>query len=381
MQVGKKSINNQTSGKFVKKCQLSRLTILFNYYMRKILVDLHRLGGNKYNGLYHFCEQLGRHLITAPDTGNELFYYVPEKQFNFFGPQVKYIKKRSIDKFYRFGTSQFDVWHIATTISWYRPFNRKTKIIFTIHDLNFLNEEENSASFKKKYLQLIQQRVDRAHHLTFISEFAKKQAQENLNLGNKPGTVIYNGCNIPTNLNFSEPVVKSQRPFLFTIGQLHSRKNFHVLPALLAGNEYELVIAGLNDFPYTQKVLAEAKRHGVESRVKLIGAITDAEKFWYYKNCLAFVFPSIGEGFGLPVLEAMQFGKPVFLSTHTSLPEIGGDAAFYFNDFNAETMQAVFEKGMNDFRNNNGAVKVIAQASCFSWDKAAREYLQLYSAV
>jgi len=118
----------------------------------------------------------------------------------------------------------------------------------------------------------------------------------------------------------------------------------------------------------------------VESRVKLVGAITDAEKFWYYKNCLAFVFPSIGEGFGLPVLEAMQFGKPVFLSTYTSLPEIGGDAAFYFNDFYAETMQTTFEKGMNEF-NNNGAVKVIAQAARFSWDKAAREYLQLYSAV
>jgi glycosyltransferase involved in cell wall biosynthesis len=365
----------------VKKCQLSRLTLLFINRMAKVLVDLHRIGGNKYNGLYHFCEQLGRHLITAPASGAELFYYVPEKQFDFFGSQVKYVKQKSIDKIYRFGTSQFDVWHIATTISWYRPFNRKTKTIFTIHDLNFLNEEEYSASSKKKYLQLIQQRVDRAHHLTFISEFTRKQAQENLYLGNKPGTVIYNGCNMPADLNFSEPTSKPQRAFLFTIGQLHSRKNFHVLPSLLVGNDYELVIAGLNDFPYTQKVLAEAKRHGVESRVKLIGAITDAEKYWYYKNCLAFVFPSIGEGFGLPVLEAMQFGKPVFLSTHTSLPEIGGDAAFYFNDFSTETMNAALEKGLNDFNTNNGMAKVIAQAAKFSWDKAAHEYLQLYSAV
>ena len=366
----------------MKKCQLSRLTVLFINRMAKVLVDLHRIGGNKYNGLYHFCEQLGKHLIKTKDANTELFYYVPEKQFNFFGPQVKYVKQRSVDKIYRFGTSQFDVWHIATAISWYRPFNRKTKNIFTIHDLNFLNEEEYAASSKKKYLKLIQQRVDRAHHLTFISEFAKKQAQENLDLGNKPGTVIYNGCNIPADMIFSEPAIKPQRPFLFTIGQLHSRKNFHVLPALLVGNEYELVIAGLNDFSYTQKVLAEAKKHGVESRVKLIGAITDSEKFWYYKNCLAFVFPSIGEGFGLPVLEAMQFGKPVFLSTHTSLPEIGGEAAFYFNDFNAEAMRLIFEKGMNDFNNNNdSAARIIAQANRFSWDKAAREYFQLYSAV
>jgi glycosyltransferase involved in cell wall biosynthesis len=349
--------------------------------MQKVLVDMHRLGGNKYNGLYHFSEQLGRHLITVPQAEADLYYYLPENQFGFFGESVKYVKQRSIDKIYRFGTSQFDVWHITTTISWYRPFNSKTKSIFTIHDLNFLNEEEYSVSSKRKYLQLIQQRVDRAHHLTFISEFARKQAQENLNLGNKPGTVIYNGCNSARDVNIIQPKEKPKNPFLFTIGQLHSRKNFHVLPALLDGNDYELVIAGLNDFPYKEKILAEAKKYGVESRVKLVGAVTDEEKFWYYKNCLAFVFPSIGEGFGLPVLEAMQFGKPVFLSTATSLPEIGGDAAYYFDDFDPASMLEVFEKGMNDFKSTNGESRVIAQAANFRWNRAAQEYLQLYSAL
>jgi glycosyltransferase involved in cell wall biosynthesis len=307
--------------------------------MPKVLVDLHRIGGNKYNGLYHFCEQLGKHLAEIPVGDQELYFYVPEKQINFFGGRVKYVRQKSIDKFYSFGTSRFEVWHIATTLSWYRPFNRRTKIIYTIHDLNFLDEEEYSAGSKKKYLRLIQERVNRADHLTFISEFARKQAIQNLNLGNKPGVIIYNGCNMPVDKKIFEPAIKPDRPFIFTIGQLHSRKNFHVLPPLLVDNDYELVIAGLNNFPYTQKVMEEAIRFGVESRVRFTGAITDAEKFWYYKNCLAFAFPSVGEGFGLPVLEAMQFGKPVFLSTHTSLPEIGGDAAFYFNDFNDMAMR------------------------------------------
>lgn len=151
-----------------------------------------------------------------------------------------------------------------------------------------------------------------------------------------------------------------------------------MLPALLVGNDYELVIAGLNDFPYTQKVLTEARKHGVESRVKLAGAITDEEKFWYYKNCLAFVFPSIGEGFGLPVLEAMQFGKPVFLSTATSLPEIGGAAAYYFNDFDPPAMQQVFEKGMNDYNNFQRKEKIIQHAAGFNWTAAAKAYLDLY---
>jgi len=349
--------------------------------MPKILVDLHRLGGNKYNGLYHFCEQLGRHLSDLSPANLDLFYYLPKKQFDFFGDKVKYVRQRSMDKFFRFGTSQFDVWHVATTLSWYHPFNKKTKIIYTIHDLNFLNEEEYTAASKKKYLKLIQQRADRADIITYISNYAKKQAEENLKLAHKHSVVIYNGCNMPLNINFTRPAIVPDRPFLFSIGQLHSRKNFHVLPALLKKNDYELVIAGLNDFPYTQKLLDEAKRMGVASRIKLVGPVTDAEKFWYYKNCVAFVFPSIGEGFGLPVLEAMQFGKPVFLSTSTSLPEIGGDAAFYFDDFNKEAMQAVFEKGLNDFVQNNGKEKVIEQAAKFSWHQAAREYLQLYSSI
>jgi len=349
--------------------------------MSKVLVDLHRLGGNKYNGLYHYCEQLGMHLSALSPANMDLFFYLPQKQFSFFGDKIKYVRQRSRDKFFMFGTRRFDVWHVATTLSWYRPFNHRTKIIYTIHDLNFLNEEEYTASSKKKYLKLIQQRTDRADVITFISHYAKKQAEENLNLGQKKSFVIYNGCNTPAVNDFTQPLAVPQKPFLFSIGQLHSRKNFHVLPSLLEKNDYELVIAGLNDFPYTQKLLDEAKKLGVTSRIKLIGPIADAEKFWYYKNCLAFVFPSIGEGFGLPVLEAMQFGKPVFLSTFTSLPEIGGEAAFYFNDFSAGSMQKVFEKGMYDFNNNNGKEKVIEQAAKFNWDKAAQEYLRLYSEI
>jgi glycosyltransferase involved in cell wall biosynthesis len=346
--------------------------------MHKILVDLHRLGGNKYNGLYHYCYQLGSHLAEVLAADMDLHFYVPEKQQGLFGNRIKYVTQRSRDKFYRFGTSRYDVWHVATTLSWYRPFNRKTKNIFTIHDLNFLNEEEYSESNKKKYLRLIQQRVERAHYLTFISGFARKQAEEHLQLHNKPYSIIYNGCNVLSSSDQVKPSYKPAKPFLFTIGQLHSRKNFHVLPALLAGNDMELIIAGLNDFPYTEKVITEAKKHSVEDRVKLIGPLNDIEKSWYYKNCKAFLFPSVGEGFGLPVLEAMHFGKPVFLSQSTSLPEVGGDAAYYFASFDPATMQREFEKGMNDYNNRNRVAAIQQQAAKFSWDKAAREYLSVY---
>jgi glycosyltransferase involved in cell wall biosynthesis len=345
--------------------------------MSNILVDLHRTGGNVYNGLYHFCYQLGKHLAMKAKPDVHLHFYVPRAQRNIFGNNVDYITQYSLHKFYQPGTNRFDVWHIATTLSWYRPFGSKTKNIYTIHDLNFLNEEEYEPAIRKKYLTLIQQRINRADHLTFISNFARQQSLECLKIDGKSYDIIYNGCNLPGKIS-DKPIYLPQKPFLFSIGQLHSRKNFHSLPALLVGNDHELVIAGMNDFPYTEKVLQEAKKLQVEDRVKLIGPVSEEDKYWYYKNCEAFVFPSIGEGFGLPVIEAMYFGKPVFLSKFTSLPEIGGDVAYYFENFDAGCMRQTFEKGMNDYECKHPEQLIIDRAKSFSWNKAADEYLNVY---
>jgi glycosyltransferase involved in cell wall biosynthesis len=345
--------------------------------MSKILVDLHRTGGNSYNGLYHFCYQLGKQLALEAPEDMHLHFYVPKAQRNVFGKNVDYVTQYSLHKYFHQLTSRFDIWHVATTLSWYRPYGSKTKNIYTIHDLNFLQEEEYTHSVRKRYLSLIQQRIDRADYLTFISEFAHKQTQDYLQLGNKPYNIIYNGCNSPEK-KIEHPAYIPDKPFLFSIGQFHSRKNFHVLPALLTGNDYELIIAGMNEFSYTDKVIKEAKNLQVADRLKLLGAINDEEKFWYYKNCLAFVFPSIGEGFGLPVLEAMYFGKPVFLSRFTSLPEVGGDAAYYFDNFDPNCMKEVFENGMHHYECKHPQEKIIQRAKMFNWEKSAKEYLDVY---
>jgi glycosyltransferase involved in cell wall biosynthesis len=108
------------------------------------------------------------------------------------------------------------------------------------------------------------------------------------------------------------------------------------------------------------------------------GAISENDKQWYYANCNAFVFPSLSEGFGLPLVEAMHFGKPIFISNATSLPEIAGDAAYIFPDFDPQHMQAMLEAGMKDFTANNRAEKVMARAALFNWDEAAQAYLNIY---
>ena len=139
------------------------------------------------------------------------------------------------------------------------------------------------------------------------------------------------------------------------------------------------MISGITESePYKQKIIAEAKKYGVENRVMFTGSVSENDKQWYLKNCKAFVFPSISEGFGLPVLEAMYFGKPVILSTCTSLPEIGGEVAYYFSDFDPTNMNIVLEKSLHHYSINQPMDLIKNRAVAFSWDDAAQKYLNIY---
>ncbi|MCZ2222132.1 MAG: glycosyltransferase family 4 protein [Chitinophagales bacterium] len=349
--------------------------------MRNVLIDMHRLKHNPYNGLYTFSENLGNALVKNNPNDLQLYFYSPKEKFGIFGEKESYVPHHSKDKFYMFGTNKYDVWHITTQISWYKPFNKKTKIIYTIHDLNFLIEDKENFKRNKRLLKLIQSRINRAHFITAISQYTMNCIEDHLQLHNKPRAIIYNGCNIAVNKNINATKYKPSVPFLFSIGLVQPRKNFHVLPALLKNNNMELIIAGLNNFSYKDEVLAAAKKFGVENRVILIGPVDNDEKQWYYKNCEAFVFPSYAEGFGLPVIEAMYYGKPVFLSKLASLPEIGGKCAYYFDNFEPTIMQKNFEDGMNDYYLRNPQKEIIQQAEKFNWNDVAKQYINIYQTI
>ena len=95
-----------------------------------------------------------------------------------------------------------------------------------------------------------------------------------------------------------------------------------------------------------------------------------------------FCFPSLSEGFGLPVAEAMTFGKPVFLSNLTSLPEVGGKEAYYFDDFEPETMAKILHDGLHDFGQNAlRQERMRKRAAGFSWPDVAEAYWKLYREV
>ena len=343
--------------------------------MKKVLVEMEKLK-NPNSGLGQFCINIGEQFqkLNPPDL--EINFYVPSIQKNVFGEDFNYIKHKAYHKLIPATTVEYDVWHCLQQDSHYLPSNKKTKLLLTIHDLNFL--EKYKGSKQKRKLKSLQKRVDRASAITVISKFTEMIVRENLELKDKPLYVVHNGNSLKLFENAVKPAFVKNDNYIFSIGIISAKKNFHsLLPLLQHDKSLHLIIAGEKDSTYAHQLLKTAEQMKVNEQLHLSGTVSEEEKYWLYKNCKAFVLPSLTEGFGLPVVEAMSLGKPVFLSQLTSLPEIGGEEAYYWRNFEPEHIIEVFENGIKHF-DAAKSERSIEWTKQFSWENAAKAYLNLY---
>ncbi|MGJ8592700.1 MAG: glycosyltransferase family 4 protein [Aquaticitalea sp.] len=299
-----------------------------------------------------------------------------------FGDYFNYKNYYSLRRYPLFQIrKKYDVWHSLNQNIKIEP-HHDIPYLLTVHDVNFIDEISNDANHEVNVR--FQAKLNRSNAITYISEFAKLSTHQHFKVPDVPEYVIYNGnpirnITLPAN---HEPKKISKRPFLFSIGEFTPRKNFHTLVEMLTHlPDFDLVLSGNNLTEYAQGKLAETiKKNKLENRVLIKGKIDDADKQFYLQNCEAFVFPSLREGFGIPPIEAMRFGKPVFLSNNTSLPEIGGKDAIYWNHYESEYMADILKKGLKAFKENKVelSAKLVTHAQSFDWDKAALQYSEVY---
>lgn len=329
-------------------------------------------------GLFYFCRHLSAALAgESLRYGQRIQLYIPRKALAGISGKASYRIARIWDKIFFLCTPGIRLWHCSHQLSKRIPHKPGLKVLTTVHDLNFLYEELSETQRRKRERRF-RKVLKRSDAVVCISGHTLHDLQTHYDLHGKPAYLIYNGCCCYTG-PIQQPAACPSKPFLFSVGTVLPKKNFHVLPCLLRGNDYELLIAG-NLSPYAEQIRNEAAQWGVSDRVRLLGPVEEAEKHWYLRHCTAFLFPSIAEGFGLPVIEAMQYGKPVFLSRHTCLPEIGREYACYFNrDFDPALMQQEFREGMLRYRKGLIDPEAVRQyARSFSWEKAAKEYWKIY---
>lgn len=349
--------------------------------MNRVIFDCERM---KYEntGLYHYCLNLGNHIskYTRPDR-EELLFYTPSGIAHLFDDHIKHILQTELHKFRMPDLNKFSVWHATYQDSYYLPFrNKNIKVVLSIHDLNFLYDPSKSEFKKQRNLRRLQMLINRADVIICISEYCKNDVSFYCDVKNKPVYVIHNGTNTLTVPELLKRSYKPARPFIFSLGTILPKKNFHaLLPLVKDQHQLELVIAGrIDDVGYYQSILDTAEKMGISKNVSLVGPISESEKSWYFNNCYAFAFPSTAEGFGLPVTEAMSVGKPLFLSDRTVLPEIGGHVAFYFKNFSAVHMKETFATGMKQYMRLNMQEEIIKKGKAYCWDHAAQEYWKIY---
>ena len=163
------------------------------------------------------------------------------------------------------------------------------------------------------------------------------------------------------------------------MGTIQPRKNIARLIEAFSKikNEIQLVIVGKKGWLY-EEILETPKKLEIADRVKFLDFVTDEDLPIFYKNAMCFVLPSLYEGFGLPVLEAMQYGCPVITSNVSSLPEAGGDAALYVDPLNVDDIKKNLDLIINNSELRKKLIKKgYEQAARFSWEKTAKETLKV----
>ena len=349
---------------------------------KTVFLETHNLK-NKSTGFGTFNYELikGFSQIELDNLALCLNYSRPKELAAEFGSKFMYNRYTDLSRLPLLRTRKhYDLWHSMNQNSKIEPY-RSNKYVLTVHDVNFV--EEVSAKMDDKVNKLFLKKLERATAITYISEYAKKQTHNYFNIPNIPEHVILNGNPISTILDVTSFIspFPTERPFLYSISNFLERKNFlSVVKMMLYLKQYNLILSGNNNTRYGKEIEKFIIDNKLEHRVFLTGKINEVAKQYYLSKCHAFVFPSLREGFGLPPIEAMQFGKPIFLANRTSLPEIGGDQSYYWDNFDPEDMKNVFENGINHFFNNKENIEksLKARAASFDWKIAANEYLKVY---
>lgn len=349
--------------------------------MKKVLVDLGKLKDMN-SGLGQVSLNFGHELSSESRSTNLSLHFLVPRNFigEFEETNIHYVNLSLIRRWFPAWNNHYALWHAIHQDSGYMP-PAGIPYLLTIHDLNFMYEKSEKKAAKR--LAAVQKKIDRAEYIAFISHFAKEEALKFVDLKGKPTRVIYNGVKTPDKKNMTQPSWIPTGDFLFAIGVVRPKKNFLVLVEMMSRPElqdYTLVIAGNDDHVYASQIMAAIAHYGLEDRVVLTGIISEKEKNYFYHHCSALLVPSLYEGFGLPVIEGMLCGKPVFSSRATSLPEIGGDKSFYWDSFEASHMAEVFAKGMEFFNKNPQffAQELKEYAARFSWKENAEAYIVLY---
>jgi glycosyltransferase involved in cell wall biosynthesis len=250
------------------------------------------------------------------------------------------------------------------------PKRTQSPAITTFHDLFVLTGDYSTPDFRRRFEAQAREAAARSTRIIAVSRFTAAQVASLLNFPADRIDVVHHGVDGPSQ---TKPI-SSRKPIVLTVGAVQARKNtgrlleaFRALPA-----PWELWIAGSAGYR-AGEMLATAG-----DRVRVLGYVSDEEVARLYGEASIFAFPSLDEGFGMPVLEAMAHGLPVLTSDRSALPEVAAGAALLVDPTSTEAIAAGLIELTDDARREHFAALGLERVRGCSWEKAARETFAVY---
>ena len=276
---------------------------------------------------------------------------------NPFSPIIlaKLIKNHRIDKFW--------------SPSFMPPAYSSVPFVFTIHDLIHMHFHTNLHTIY--YKKIIQPLAKRAESIMTVSQYSKDELCDTLNLPKEIVKVAYLG--ISDIYTVTGVKYLTGAPYFLYIGNRRRHKNiFRILQA------FSILCQSIPDILFVMsgemdrnlaKFLADLR---IKDRVKFLGHIKENDLPSIYRGALATVFPSLYEGFGLPIIESMACGTPVITSNITSMPEVAGNAALLVNPYDVTEIHAAYERILKD-SSYSDRIRILGleRSKAFSWEKTS----------
>jgi len=360
----------------------------------KIGFDISQTAESK-AGCGFFADQLIR-AIAQVDNLNEytlypIFYdYRPLNTEHATHVEKKNFKNSSKDApdFLKGCSDELDIIH---SNNFRFPYGTMAKKIVTIYDICFFEYPEYTTEANRLFCyQGTFDAMLQADKIIAISQYTKKRLLHFFpNTDEKKIEVVYCGNRSTLlleqkNQGILDKYDLKENDYFLSVGTIEPRKNYHALLSAFA--EYrkkakhykKLCIAG--GYGWLEENFKEKIADlGLVDDVVVTGYVSDEELANLYRYCYTFIYPSWYEGFGLPVLEAMNFGKPVIASNVTSIPEITGKSAILINPHQPDEITVGMWRLEDDLALfNKLADEGKERASLFSWDKAAKETIKIY---
>ncbi|MCS7231963.1 MAG: glycosyltransferase family 1 protein [Elusimicrobiota bacterium] len=350
----------------------------------RIGIDIQSITG-KLSGIGFYTKNLLQHLKSI-DSENE---YIPifDKFFQGNLSTYKRVVWEQIILPSKLYTEKIDILHIP---GFSPPLIKNCRLALTLHDLIGVRIPENNLSlfsrlYWGKYLPILAKTVD---IIITVSQHSKYDIMELLKIDEKNIVVIYLAAGKEFRVINDEEGIKNvkikyniaENPYVLYVGNIEYRKNLFRLVKVWESLSipYKLVIVG-SKTKFSEMLMKYIVEKNLKKRIVLTGYVPINDLVLLYNGASLFVYPSLYEGFGLPVIEAMSCGVPVVTSNTSALPEVVGDAGIMVNPLNSEELQSAIIKVLTDnVLHRNLRKKGLERAKMFSWEKTAKETLKVY---